>query len=144
MWRSWKYDRGKLQHDDLVDLGLLLQSHGISSWYVTAGERVVAVAWAGCQRTAASNTERTQIRFDCDRLLLQVGGSCAYAVMPPVTCGQTHRGHNRPLWIPVQNPLSAASWHCPQSECTADTRVNYQFYLNIYTVHISFSNKLLV
>lgn len=74
-----------------------------------AGERAVAVAWPGCQRAAASNTERTQIHLDCDRLLLQVGGSCAYAVVSPSRCGEAHRGHHRPLWIPIKNPLQTAS-----------------------------------
>lgn len=76
---------------------------------VMAGERAVAVAWPGCQGSAASNTERAQIHLDCDGLLLQVGGSCADAVLPPSRCGKANRGHHRPLWIPVQNPLQTAS-----------------------------------
>lgn len=88
-------------------MGLLLRSHCYVD--VMAGERAVAVAWPGRQRTAAPNTERTQVHFDRDRLLLQVGGGRAHAVVPPVTCGEAHRGHHRPLWIPAQNPLQTAS-----------------------------------
>lgn len=76
---------------------------------LVAGERAVAVAWSGRQRTAAPNHERTQIHFVCDRLLLQVGGSCAHAVVPPVTCGEAHRGDHRPLRFPSENPLQASS-----------------------------------
>lgn len=74
-----------------------------------AGDGAVAVAWSGCQRAAAPNTERTQIHFDCDGLLLQVGGSCPNGVLPPVVCGEAHRGDRHPLWIPAQNPVQAAS-----------------------------------
>lgn len=74
-----------------------------------AGDRAVAVAWSGCQRSAAPNTEWTQIHFDCDRLLLQVGGSCPHGVLPPFVCGEAHRGHHHPLWIPAQNPVQTAS-----------------------------------
>ncbi len=74
-----------------------------------AGEGAMAVAWSGCQRAAAPNTEWTPIYFDCDRLFLEVGGSCADTVVPPYTCGGAHRGHHQTLWIPNKNPLQIAS-----------------------------------
>lgn len=77
--------------------------------FLMAGERAVAVARSGCQRTFAANTERTQIHFDCDGLLLQVGGSFTYAVVPPFTCSEARRGHHRSLWLPAQDPLQIAS-----------------------------------
>lgn len=109
-----------------------------------SGERAVAVAWSGRQRAAASNTERTQIHPDCDRLLLQVGGSCADAFVPPSRCGEEHRGRHRPLWIPSENPLKTASRHSAQSECTADTiqllylltYCNYHFLTNRFHINI--------
>lgn len=85
----------------------------------------MGVAWSRYQRTASQNTEWTQIHFDCDWLLLQVGWSCAHAVLPPFSCGEAHCGHHCPLWIPHQDPVQTPSWHRPKSGCTVN-----------YTAHI--------
>lgn len=74
-----------------------------------AGDRAVAVAWPGRPRAASPNAQRTQIHFDCDGLLLQVGGGCPDGILPPVARGEAHPGDHRPLWIPVQDPVQAAS-----------------------------------
>lgn len=76
---------------------------------MTAGDGAVAVARPGRQRAAAPNAQRTQVRPDGDGLLLQVGGGRADGVLPPVLCGEAHRGHHRPLWVPAPNPVQAAS-----------------------------------
>lgn len=83
------------------------------------------MARSGRQRSAARDNERKQIHSDRDRLLLQVGGGCADAVVPPSACGQTHRGHRRPLRIPVGNPLQTAASHSPQGERTTAAELKF-------------------
>lgn len=51
---------------------------------MVAGERAMAVAWIGRQRTVAPDAEQTQVHFIADRLLLPVGGGRSYAVLPPL------------------------------------------------------------
>lgn len=73
------------------------------------GERAVAVAGTGRQGAVAADAEWTQVHFNADRLLLQVGGGRPHAVLPPVRRGEEHRRHHHTLRVSAENPLQAAS-----------------------------------
>lgn len=82
-----------------------------------AGTGGLAVARLGRQRAAATDAERPQIHSDRRRLLLQMGGGRAHAVLPSFRCGEERCRYDRLLWIPFQNPVQTSSWHRAQSEC---------------------------
>lgn len=74
-----------------------------------AGDGAVAVAGPGRQGAAAPDGQRTPVRPQRDRLLLQVGGGRRHGVLPAVARGAAPRRHHRPLWIPGPYSVQAAA-----------------------------------